>query len=588
MCSIIFRNPKNSKILLFGTLLSGALVLIFQTVHLFLPKVLSLGVLADKTGNVLGSWNSLGLFAGFSLLMSLIIVEFFLTTKREKAILSGLIILSLIIAAVVNFSLVWTLVGAFSVIIFIYKASLISKNKKVDSGADMESRMANFPVFSFAIIIVSLLFFISGNLLGGFITNKLHIQNSEVSPSLSSTMQVTKSVLKTNPIVGVGPNRFGTAFAMHKPLAINNSQFWDTFFNSGSGLLPTMVSTTGYLGILAWLVFFALFLYSGIKSIFSRTEKEINWERMAFFVLSLYLFVSAFFYSTGPVIFLLALAFAGVFVGLSSSHQIKGEVTLMFLNDHRKSFFSMLFLVLLIILSVAVSFKYIERLISVSYFGKTVNASTVPLAESNISKALTLYQNDLYLRTYAQVYLVKLNSQVQTGSTPTDADKASIQATLDQAVNGARLAIAYDPRNYLNFQTLGSVYQTAATLGVKDGYTKAVEQYKIASTLNPNNPGLRLAMATASFADGKIQDAKDYINQALELKPDYIEALLVFSQIAKSEGDTTSALFYAKRAQALSPSNSDLNKYIDSLNKAPASTTPTPSESKTVSPAAKN
>jgi cytochrome c-type biogenesis protein CcmH/NrfG len=298
---------------------------------------------------------------------------------------------------------------------------------------------------------------------------------------------------------------------------------------------------------------------------------------MAFFVLSFYLFVSCFFYSGGSVIFLLALAFAGVFIGLSASSRQNGEISISFLNDHRKSFFSILFLVIIVIATAAVLLKYTERLVSVSYFGKALSASTVDVAESSINKALTLYVNDLYLRAYAQVYLVKLNSIAAKGaSTLSDADKADLQTSLDQAVKGAQGATAYDGANYLNFQALGSVYQSLASFGVKDVYSKAVDAYSTASTLNPNNPGIKLSMASASFSDGKTKEAKDYANAALALKPDYIDALVFLSQVATSENDNALALTYAQTALSISPTDTNLIKYVNSLKNGTSTPVPAP------------
>jgi len=580
MSSIVFRDPKNAKVVLFGAILSGAVVLIFQSARLFIPEVLSLGVLSGKTGNILGSWNALGIFAGFTGLMSLFVVEFFSITKMEKWLFQVLVILSIFLVAVVNFPLVWGLLGIFSLIVFVYKVSITSKEKIAEDAVNAEMKKAHFPVFSFAIIMIALLFYMSGDFIGGILPNRLGIQNSEVSPSLGATILVAKSVLKEDPVFGIGPNKFATAWAMYKPVAINATQFWDTPFNSSSGLLPTFASTNGYLGILAWLIFFILLIISGVKSIFSSIKNGVNWETMAFFVLSLYLFVSCFFYSAGAVIFLLALAFTGVFIGLSASSSPNGELSISFLSDHRKSFFSILFLILIIIVSAATSFKYIERFVSVSYFRKALTTSTVPVAETSINKALALYTNDLYLRTYAQVYLVKLNSIVSKGASLSDADKSDLQASLGQAINGAQLATTYDPTNYLNFQALGSVYQTAATLGVKDAYSKTIEAYEKASTLNPLNPGLKLALASISIASQKTKEAKNYASMSLSLKPDYIDALIVLSQIAKSEGDNAGALSYAQTALSVSPANKDLIKYTESL-KNPSSPSPAEKDSST-------
>lgn len=559
MSSMVFRESKQAKILLLGVILSSAIVLIFQCIHLFTPGILSLGILSGQTGNILGSWNALGLFAGFSCLMFLFVMEFFPISRVEKIILGIFILLSILLAIIINFPLVWELLGVFALIIFVYKVSIsLQTNEK-------EEKRKNFPAVSFAVVIVSLLFFLGGHLISNVLPSRLQVSNTEISPSVGATMTITKGVLTHHPVFGIGPNRFGDAWSMYKPAIVNSSDFWDTSFGSGFGLIPTLTATTGVIGILAWIIFLILFLFIGAKSVFSSVKNKANWETVAFFVLSLYLFISSFFYFTGTVMFLLSLSFTGVFIGLIASSSEK-EMFISFLNDHRKSFFSILALIILVILSVVISFKYIERFASVPYFGKALSATTEPAAENYINKALSLYSNDLYLRTYSQIFLVKLNSIVNKSSNLSDTDKADLQTSFDNALNGAEMATVYDPSNYLNFQLLGSVYQAFGLLGVKDAYAKSVVSFKDASVLNPLNPGLKLSMAKVSFADGKTQDAKDYANAALSLKGDYVDALVVLSQIAKSENNNSEALSYAKQALSITPTNQDLINYVNSLN----------------------
>jgi hypothetical protein len=499
--------------------------------------------------------------------MFLLVMEFFPISRMEKIVLQIFILLSILLAAVVNFPLVWLLLGISSMIIFVYKISVTLENY---GDQEEKNKKRNFPITSFVVMIIALLFFMSAGFIGNFIPSRLQISNNEISPSFSATMSITKGVLAKYPLFGIGPNKFGVAWSMYKPQSINNTQFWDTSFGSGSGLLPTLFSTVGGVGILAWLVFFVLFLFIGVKSVFFSIKNGVNWEMMAFFVLSLYLFISSFFYFTGAVIFLLSLAFTGVFIGLISTYSGK-EIEMSFLNDHRKSFFSILALIIIVIFSIAVSFTYLERFVSVSYFGKALSAPDVPAAESSISKAMSLYTNDLYLRTYSQIYLVKLSSIASKGSTLSDVDKADLQASFNQAVQSAQLATSYDNKNYVNFQLLGSVYQSVGTLGVKDAYSQAVSAYQAASVLNPLNPGIKLSIAGALFLDGKVKDAKDYANQALTLKPDYIDALITLSQIAKSEGNNADAFSYGQAALSLDPTNKSLIQYIDSLNGSAAS-----------------
>jgi cytochrome c-type biogenesis protein CcmH/NrfG len=456
-------------------------------------------------------------------------------------------------------------------IIFVYKVSITLHRNE---GEEAEKEKKNFPLTSFIVMIIALLFFVSGPFVGSFIPNHLNISNTEVGPSFGATMSITKGVLMKHPVLGLGPNRFGEAWSMYKPMIVNNTQFWDTSFNSGSGLLTTFAATTGVLGILAWLLFFVLFLLMGMKSVFSSIKNETNWEMMAFFVLSLYLFISSFFYFTGAVIFLLSLVFTGVFVGLVTSNSNK-EISMSFLNDHRKSFFSILVLILVVVLSVSTAFTYIERFASVSYFNKSVSASTEPVAENSIITALSLYSNDLYLRTYSQIQLIKLSDIANKGSSLSDADKATLQTSFTSAVNGAQLAIQYDPENYLNYQLLGSVYQTAGPISGKDAYSKAISAYQTASSLNPLNPGLKLSIAGVSFVNGDVEGAENYANQAYSLKPDYVDALVTLSQLAKSQGNNSQAFSYAQAALALSPNDANLIQYVNSLSSSAPAAVPT-------------
>ncbi len=570
--SMILKDIKKAKTVFWGVIISSAVLFVFQAFRLFLPNLLSLGVLGDKTDNILGSWNAFGLFAGFSTVMSLFMIEFFSISKLLKWLLGILIVVSIALSVAVNLPLVWELLGIFALIIFVYKISFsFGKKQEGEEGK-------HFPAFSFAVVMISLLFFMSGQYIGGILPNSLGLSNVEVRPSFSATMSVTGRALTKDPILGMGPNKFSEVWAMYKPQVINSTQFWDTSFNSGSGLLPTFASTTGVLGILAWLIFLVLFMSAGLKALFSSIRNNMNWEIVVFFVASFYLFVSTFFYSTGGVIFLLAFAFTGIFIGLSSASRSNGEISFSFLDDPRKSFFSILVLVILMIISAATGFKYMEKLASVSYFGNTLSATTIQSAENAISKAILLHENDLYLRTYSQVYLTKINNIVSKGSSSlSDADKADLQSSFDQAVNGAQMAIAYDNTNYLNYSSLGAVYNTVGLLGVKDAYSKAVEAYKKASELNPLNPGIKLDTARAFFADGKTKDARDFAKEALALKPDYIEALVSLSQIEKSDGNDTLASSYAGEALSLAPDNKDLIQYVNSLKNgtsgSPSSTT---------------
>ncbi len=515
MSAILFRTERQVRLLIFGIGLVALLLLVFQSVRLFMPELLSLGVLGvDKTTNIFGTWNAFGLFAGFAALLFLLVVEFFPIAAIGKLLLQIFIFLAVLLLAAVNFPLAWLLLGILSLIIFVYKASL----SLYQNGGVVEKR--HFPISSFAVVVVSLLFLTSGQLLGNFLPDFLGVASTEVGPSLRATLEVGRGVVAENPFFGTGPNRFGEAWARYKPAAINNTLFWDVPFNSGSGTLPTLVATTGILGILSWLLFLFLFLGNGVQSVFLRLRDGINREIMVVFVLALYLFAALLFYSAGSVIFLLALALTGVLAGLTAAKkEQEQEIAWSFLNDHRKSFFSILTLLLLVIFSVALTFQYVERFASVLYFRQALKTTEIAQAEASINRALAMNYNDLYLRTYSQVYLAKLNSMLGSGDALSETEKTEVEKVFGQAVRSAQLAADYNPVNYQNFRQLGAVYETAGTLGDQNAYSQALLAYQSASELNPLNPALKLGSARSALAMGNQEDALALAEAALSLAP---------------------------------------------------------------------
>ncbi|MEK7569351.1 MAG: hypothetical protein AAB500_00445 [Patescibacteria group bacterium] len=517
LASLSFQSQIWARKLIFGLLVASALVLVFQALRFFIPAILSFGILGDKSGNLIGSWYNLGIFAGFTTILSLLLLEFFDLKRVYKILVSGLALLSIIFVFLVNLPLVWGLVGVFALLVLIYKLSLLK------GGVE---RKNFFPLATFIVVLCSLLFLTSGKFIFGVLPERLRVQSPEVRPTFSSTFAVGKSALLKDPLLGAGPNRFADAWAMYKPAQINSSSYWNATFDSGVGTIPTIFSTVGALGILAWLSFFAFFLYAGARSLLAGLKESFSTEGTFFFTASFFLFTASFFYPLGSALFILAVVLSGVFLALSAGRKIE----ISFFVDPRKSFFAISLLVIILGASVVFGFKYLERFAAATFFTRTLSATTVPSAETAVTKTVSLYSNDLYLRTYSQVYLLKLNSLAEK-TTLTTEEQAELQNVLKEAINGATAATEFNKDNYVNFQTLGAVYDTLGSLGVPSAFSKAVEAYASAEKLNPLNPAIKLALS------------RDY--QAL--------------------GDAAAAVGYAEAALALLPDNKEIKDYLDTL-----------------------
>ncbi|MBP6866558.1 MAG: hypothetical protein KBC12_03405 [Candidatus Pacebacteria bacterium] len=529
--SLTIRTKEQGQMLLRGFFVSSLVVLFLQTLRYFLPdSVLSLGAFRGGTANTVGTWNSFGFFSGLVLVASVFVLEFIKIQKKRKPFLYVAIALSIFSIMAVNLALIWELLGVFSILLFVTKI-YISGN-----GIGEEKKTNTFPKYFFAVAVVVILFFLSGRLIGNWLPGTLGLFNNEISPSLTTTIAVGKSALSENPFLGFGANRFLEVWAKWKPITINDTQFRDAVFNSGSGFLPTMAICTGILGILAWLVFVILLVINGVKFLVKSIRHKSDATTSLFFVLSVFMFTASFFYSIGIVGIMLAFGFMGVFIGQSALAGHGSFFKFNFLKDPRNSFFAMFLLVAVIISSAGLGFKFIERSISVFYFNKTLVTQDPNQAESFINKAMLLNPNDLYFRTYSEIKLARLVILFQKKDSITPEEQADLQNSFAEAERGALLAVNYNTNNYLNHQMLGVVYSTAGGLGVSGAQAKAIEAYLTALKLNPLNPGLRLSIAREYIALGEFTEAKKYAEEALGLAPHYTEALFLLSDIKNSLG----------------------------------------------------
>lgn len=568
LSALVLREKSYARKVLKGLLVTSLVVFVFQILRFIMPEALSLGVFGGRTSNLLGSWNTLGVFAGLMAVLGLFAFEFLELKKKQKFWLSLFVVFCLLMAAMVNFLLVWEFLGVFALLIFVYRISISS------IGRGEDGPKAPFPGLSFAVVMVSLLFFMSGQFIGQILPEKLGIAEIEIGPSFGATISATGQSLKEDPLFGIGPNRFSEVWAMHKPQVINFTAFWDTSFNSGSGFFPTLVATTGIFGFLAVLAFLGTFLFAGVKTLLESMKKREGNEGTLFFVLALYLLLVSVFYSSGVVLIMLAFAFVGIFVGLQMEAKEHGKISFSFLNDPRRSFFSILALVLIMVVSAGLTFKFVERFVSLYHFEQAFFASDVSKAERSIVRAISLYPNDLYYRTYGNIHLLKINNLVSKEEELTDVERGDLQNSLTETVSGATLATNYNPFNYINHQTLGSIQSSLGYLGAEGAYSASIEAYKKAVELNPLNPGLHLSIATGYLAEKKQDEARTSALKALEIKPNYADAMVVLSRIEKESGNNSKAIEYAEGALLLFPQDEALKNYVNSLKTGGSATPP--------------
>jgi len=570
---VIFRAKEQIFWSYIAFLASFLLVALFHLLRLALgADFLSFGIFTDLVSNTVGKWNDLGIFFGVSALLSLITIEFLSLGKLFKALIYITLALSILFLAVVNFSMIWFVLGVFSLIFLVYTISFSrSRVQELTSEGGTTAVPQNalpfrrFPIPSLAVLAISVIFILAGNFIGSKIGASLGISQLEVRPSWGATFDVSRQTLVKDPLLGSGPNQFASEWLKYKPNGINSTVFWNVDFNFGVGLIPTFLATTGILGVLAWVAFFLAFLYAGFKAILSDfSDKLSQYLVTSSFLVSLFLWIFAIFYIPSLTIFALTFIFTGLFIAsLAILHKAPLK-TISFANDPRAGFVSVLVLILLLIGSITLGYDVVQKYIAAVLFQQGVisfnTEGSIDKSEGLIARAAAMAPTDIYYRFLTELSLMRMNTVLRSDPAKVSAEsvRTKFQELLSAAILNARQAVAQNGRNYENHMTLGRVYEAVVPLKIEGSYEAALASYSEALTLNPKSPAIHLTIARLEAAKGNNGKARESIALALREKNNYTEAIFFLSQIEAAEGNIKAAISSVEAASVIAPNDASV------------------------------
>lgn len=551
--SSLFKSRE--RIILFYSLLavSSFLVFIFQLFNVFAtPDSASFGLFSSKTSNLLGKWNDLSVLAGLQAVLSLLIIEFFALKKVFKIVVYLIFFLSLLFLAVTNFYLSWVLFGLFALFVFVYSFSFgnafLPAPERFQAG-----RRVSWPAMS--AFVISMIFLLPQSFLGNFLAKNLDIYSVEVRPSWEATIDIAVATMKENLLLGGGPNRFQNQWLMFKPEVVNNTPFWDTPFDSGSGIVPSSAVTAGLLGILSWTAFLVFLLYYGLKFIFKPLKDKLsNFLGLISFAGATYMFASAVFYSPGAVNLGLGFAMAGIFAAILANNTPSGELKIYFSKSPWISFVSVLISLVLMVASIYVIYAVSARSVAAYRLGQIILPLSAPeninAAETNAIKALSLYESDYFYRALSDINLAKISFVGRNAQNLSEADIAALQLVLKTAIETAQKAVSFDQTKAENWISLSRIYADLVPLKIEGAYESAIASYNKALSLSPKDPSIYFALGRIEAARGDLAAAKSYFNKSLELKNNYTDAAIAIAQLIAEGGKTDEAISFLSRYAA--------------------------------------
>lgn len=511
----------------------------------------------SSVGSILGKWNDLALFAGMVALLSLITIEYLTLRKKARIFFYSVLALALATLFVASFSLAWAVLGIFALIISVYRFSLILFAKKAGRALAAQT----LPFVSLAVLLLSVLFFLSGDTLQTPISNALGINQVEVRPAWSATFDVIKGTWSENLLLGSGPNLFVKQWLLLKDEAVNTSPFWDADFRFGIGLLPTFSVTTGLLGALAWLFFLGALVYRGVRSFLAASDEATHYFVFSLFVALVYLWSAMIFYVPSIPLVALAFLFTGCFIALAAQKKFIKTISFTYTADPRIGFATVLVLVAFLIGTVAGSYFIVKRVVAFLYYDDARTAfggGDVARAEESLGAAIRFFPADAFYRSLIDVRLAQINELLQSQDVSTEAARARFQELLGFAVASGNAAIAANATDYTNWLALARVYASLVPLKVEGAYESAKPILENALARNPKSPRLVLENARLEIAHGAKEEGKKLVNEALRLKNNYTDAIFVLAQLEIDAGNVKGAIASLEQVAFLNPNDAGL------------------------------
>lgn len=382
-------------------------------------------------------------------------------------------------------------------------------------------------------------------------------------------------------LLGVGPQNYVTAFTSHKPISFNQSEFWNVRFNTASNHLLHIFTTTGLLGLSAW-VFLLLSLVKTAKK-----GKDLTDNAKIGLIGLGAIFITTLFVPTNIVLqslFVFLLIIVSLELKLtgsagsselifklfaikkvSSGHYQEEDKT----NPDHAQILPWLIGVPFILFSLfifygtyrvyAADLKFRQSLATAA---QNQGTETYNLQRDAIG--LNPYASN-YRRSYSQTNLSIANALSQQGN-PSDQDRETISTLVRQAIREARNAVLIEPNHPINWENLALVYRQL--INVADGASDwAITSYANAIRLDPNNPRLRIDLGGIYFQLEDLDSAIRLFEQAATLKPDYANAHYNLAVALSRNNQTERAIgSYQRVLELVDPTTADYTKALEELN----------------------
>jgi len=542
------KSRKDIVTTLYVILISGLLAVVFGLLQLWGKYILPIEGTHNLYFNSIGSVYLFGVYVSVLFMLAL---NMLIYTKKLmlKSILGVLTLIFFATLVIVSLKVIWiTLIVALALVLG--RLTIGSRN----TGSSVNN------VLPMIFLVLALLMILQKQ---PIIKKQLPV---EVLLTHKSSATIAWSAIKNDFLLGSGPSNYINVYRAFRPTQLGN--FWSTNFNTSSSYLLTLASTVGVLGTLSFLALVIMGVIYMFKGIFTNDD-QIAMLGVGIGSIWVLLTLSLLFYVVNITILFMwwvVLALLVSILAFSPKTELRDFSTG---SNSEKPSLLFSFVFVLIIIGVIVSlYAQGQKYVAAIHFNKALIADAtgkdVDIVVREIDTAVKMdTSKDLYHRNRSLAFFAMANKRIaDKGKDFVAEDAAYVSELIKRALADADVAKTLNPNDVDNYMSLVRIYESLLPTMEGSG-EKALEFAKSAAEVDPNNPGIyqRLATIYVAMADleaiknktdksGELPEkskeylasAKNNINKAIELKPDFLAARLLLVGIFDREGSTEESI----------------------------------------------
>lgn len=430
----------------------------------------------------------------------------FFSTKRKARLILALISFCLILALIFTGSRSGFagLIAAFLIFFALNGKKFIHKNRKL---------------FIASTVIFLVLILTSGSLLFSRLTETVKRQKTVAGGTETGQIRLIVwqgaiEAFKKSPILGFGPETFAYAYSMYRPLAHNQTSEWNFFYNKAHNEFLNYLANLGALGTATYLALILSFTKSISNILKNKNQTASSLSKAAIAAIIGYHVAIFFGFSTVVSQLTSYTLIAAVFSLGQPGFYTKG---LKIGNLMQKFLFLAVGLAGLWLITFT-----LRIFLSDIFFNRSQNLQSSKVIEASFNAIDTFpSQNPFYLSDFAQ------SNAGQAGNLEDQSAKDLFSKT---ASIMAMRAEAAAPNNFIILRRLINTYIILNNLSPQ--YQSQLTELELKlQKLAPTDPQTYLTSAKIEISlDNKAQ-ANKFLGEALNLKPDYVEAIDLKNQL---------------------------------------------------------